>query len=146
MALRWGLTAGAYTKYAFIFKYDLPATIKLPGSSISQACYIRDAIRFAHENGLKGGEWFGQVKVTPVDEGVQISYKSVAATQITEMYPTHSSFELISLAPTITDGYTCYISKEDQEELPNLASSLKLTYQHLGNNLFTLSKEEEPSL
>ena len=63
-AMRWGKTAGAYEIFAHIFGRELPIVIEC-NSPLSRAANIRDAIHYAYDNSLSGGEWYKKVTVSP---------------------------------------------------------------------------------
>jgi len=135
MAHRWGLTLGAYNKYAYIFDKELPISITVQSGTLAQASYIRDVIRFAHENNLKGADWYGQVKVTTKD-GTTITIIAKQTTAVLESYSTSSLLDIISLhqSAAIQNGYKTYI-QDELAELDPVCEALNLTYIHHGNNL-----------
>lgn len=108
MALRWGLTQGAYEKYAYIFERNLPAKISVK-SPISEASYIRDVIRYAHENSLKGATWYGKVKVSAYDQDT-IIISQRGHDDLTK-YPQHTVFDLLTMQELghLPSPYTCII-------------------------------------
>lgn len=109
MAYRWSLTQGAYDKYSYIFEQTLPAKI-IVNAAISEASYIRDVIRYANENNLKGADWYKKVKVSAQDQHTIIIADKVARNSATT-YPQNTIFDLINMHElgSMPNPYTCYL-------------------------------------
>lgn len=142
LAHRWGLTAGAYNKYAYIFDKELPVVITCDGGTLTQACYVRDVIKFAHQNQLKGADWYGNVKVTVVDENT-IKVLPKQGIQIMDGFPTNSLFDVMNLIQDnkIQNGYKTFIS-DDLDELKAVCDALGWEYIDHGNKLVELHQKD----
>ena len=135
MAHRWGLTLGAYNKYAYIFGKELPISIIVQSGTLAQASYIRDVIRYAHENNLKGADWFGQVKVTTKDNNtIWVTPKKSAV--VPDSYSSSSLLDIISMhqSAVLQNGYKTYI-QDELTELDSVCEALNISYIDHGNSL-----------
>ncbi len=139
--IRWGLTEGAYRKWAFLFDKDLPTEIHVPKGALSHAGYIRDVIRYANENNLKGQDWFGAVQITATsDRTITIIPKGKIS--IANL-PSLSAMELLNYynQGKIVNRFKCYFP-DGEEELAHIATSLNLQYVSKGNNIFEFYETE----
>ncbi|MDY0206237.1 MAG: hypothetical protein RBR82_06380 [Pseudomonas sp.] len=140
--IRWGLTEGAYRKWAFIFDKDLPAEIIVKKGAISQASYIRDVIRYAAENNLKGGDWLKAVQVTATSETtIAITKKAKIGIQ---NIPSLSPMELLTYfnEGKLTNGFKFFFP-EGQDEMAQIAISLGINFVHKGANVMEIFSQGE---
>jgi len=137
MATRWGLTAGAYKKWCFIFDKPLPVVITT-NSPISDASYVRDVIRYANMNNLKGANWFNNVKVSAAEDGtLVISHRNGGM----EVYPKLNIFEFIR---TIQDNEykdgDRFIVLDGHLAAKQVCENLQLSIIHLGNDVVEIRR------
>jgi len=138
--VRWGLTQNAYEKYKFIFDLNLPAKVKV--SSKAQVTYIRDVMRFAAENDLKGKDFYGKVKATVIDNDyVRLDYKINGITSTLDMV---SVFDILD---SYMKGKPMEGDFNIQENLSALDDVLEtcegLNYKKLPNGGVNLYMEKE---
>ena len=135
MSYRWGKTLSAYNKWAFIFEKELPIELEVEQSSLTVQIYIRDIISYAHENNLKGADWYKKVTVSATGlNTIFIKMKKNHAKVNT--YPSKSIFEVMEMKQMgeLISGYK-FISTAPMDELEELLESLGVTFRDLQNNL-----------
>ena len=126
MSYRWGLSHNAYQHWSFIFDKELPIEIETEQSSISVAGYLRDVIKYAHQNKLKGADWFKKVTVSPITKDlVRITMKK-RYVKINN-YPTHGIFDLMEMFQSgqLEEHYKFVISDDCNDTLLSTNHSLK---------------------
>lgn len=140
--IRWGLTEGAYRKWAFLFDKDLPTEIHVPKAALSHAGYIRDVIRYAKENNLKGQDWFGAVQITATSDRTitiipkgKISIANLPSLSAPELLDYYNQGKVIN-------RFKCYFP-DGESELAHIATSLNLQYVSKGNNIFEFYETED---
>lgn len=141
-AARWGKSAGAYAKFSFIFDKSLPVIVQ-SNAPISDAAYIRDVIAYANENGLKGGNWYKKVSVSPQDNGtVMVKVKAAFAPELaTQTIPCYNIFEILRAIERgdLKPGDRCHC--EDSLEDVNTALKTKdLKIQNFGGTLIEIMR------
>lgn len=136
MALRWGMTDGAYRKFSYIFSKPLPFKVEST-APISDASYIRDVIHYAHKNGLPGQEWYKKVIVSPQEDGsVLVRAKNASGSlEASTKYETKTIFDLLRMVDqnTIEDGYVCHITDPYDEVKETLSAFSRYDILDLGN-------------
>ena len=123
MALRWGLTLGAYNKYKHLYAEPFPKIFETR-SPIVQATYIRDALKYANTNSLPGGHLYKKVVVSPQENGVVIRLvndKQILASIAS--FPVETIFSLMSKYKELEVGYE-FSSIVPLVEINNLLNSL----------------------
>ena len=113
-ALRWGKTLGAYNKYKRLFQEPFPRVYQT-SSPLAQASYIRDALKFAAEHHLPGGQYHKKVMVSPEEEGVVIRLKNDQGSAIAS-YPVETVFTLLQKNEALALGYE-FVATNTPEEL-----------------------------
>jgi len=116
MALRWSKTIGAYNKYKHLFAEPFPKEYPCK-SPVSQAAYIRDALAFANENSLPGGQYYKQVKVSPFEGCVVV--RPVNDNTLAKTYPVETIFSLLAQYKELPINYE--FASTDNETMINEA-------------------------
>lgn len=146
MALRWGMSEGAYRKFAYIFSKPLPFKIDSV-APISDASYIRDVIHYAHKHGLPGRDWYKKVVVSPQEDGTVLvrSKTSQAFETLTPKHEIKTIFDLLKMVDenTIKDGYTCYITDPVDEVKETLAGFTKYDILEVGTQTITIKVKDD---
>lgn len=139
-ALRWGLTLGAYNKYRHLFAEPFPKKLEC-GAPMSQAAYIRDALRFASENTLPGGQYYKKVKITAELDGVVIHLRNNQEQSVSEAksFPIENVFSLMEKHRTLVVGYE-FSSISTVEELNGFLHSIFLEAKVIGTHFILQDK------
>jgi hypothetical protein len=139
MSFRWGKTINAYKKWAFIFDREPPFEITTEQSSLSVSSYLRDVISYAHENSLKGADWYRKVIISPTDKNtIQIRFKH-PATGASD-YPVLSVFDLMNLLQNkkLKVGMKFY-SQQELNEVTEVLELAELSVIEHGNDLLEVT-------
>lgn len=144
MSLRWGFTEGAYLKFCHHFHKELPIIIPT-NTPIATASHLRDVIKYAHDNSLKGKELFGNVKVSPqANNTVKIYSKYNTATEM--VLPTHTIFDLMAMLASpegISHGYKAHMADGIVPVQEIVSSFPGYNVTHLHSDVVEFSRKEE---